>query len=152
MPSPVRFFYFRDTAGQERYETITTQYYRRAHGVILVYDISRIQSFDNMRKWLKYVDDYASSNVKLIIVGNKCDLETDRQVTPEKGKQLANQYDVPFFETSAYAFVNIDEAFTGIAQSIYDSKIVEERKELHPDEVNSPVKLDQKKTKQPCSC
>lgn len=143
-----------DTAGQERYETITTQYYRRAHGVVLVYDISREDSFANMRKWLKYVDEYASSDIKLIMVGNKCDLEKERQVSPEDGQSLASQYDVPWIETSAYAYVNIDEAFSKIAQIIYDSKIVEERKENKAeDELKVPISLDdQKKSKSACSC
>ncbi|XP_065065445.1 ras-related protein Rab-13-like [Rhopilema esculentum] len=141
-----------DTAGQERYETITTQYYRRAHGVILVYDISSRHSFDNMRKWLKYVDEYASSNVKMIIVGNKCDLEVQRQVTPEEGQKLASQYEVPFYETSAYAYVNIDEAFSRIAKQIYEGRIVEERKEFSDGELKSTIPLDEKKPRQSCSC
>jgi len=141
-----------DTAGQERYETITTQYYRRAHGVILVYDISRRHSYDNMRKWLKYVDEYANSNVKMIIVGNKCDLEGEREVSPEDGKQLATQYDVSFYETSAYAMINIDEAFSGIAKIIYESQMVEERKEFTDEELGKGVQLEQRKQKSSCSC
>jgi len=105
-----------------------------------------------MRKWLKYVDEYANSNVKMIIVGNKCDLEGEREVSPEDGKQLATQYDVSFYETSAYAMINIDEAFSGIAKIIYESQMVEERKEFTDEELGKGVQLEQRKQKSSCSC
>lgn len=74
-----------DTAGQERYETITTQYYRRAHGIILVYDITRQETFNNIRKWLRYVDEHANNNVQRLLLANKCDAEDERKVWKDQG-------------------------------------------------------------------
>ncbi|EDO39137.1 predicted protein [Nematostella vectensis] len=98
-----------DTAGQERYETITTQYYRRAQGIILVYDITRLDTFQNIRKWLRYVDEHASTNVQTLLLGNKCDIEQQRIVGKELGVKLASERNIHFYETSAYSNTNIDD-------------------------------------------
>ena len=69
-----------DTAGQERFRTITSSYYRGAHGIIIVYDITDRESFDNVKQWLNEIDRYACENVNKLLVGNKSDLESKRQV------------------------------------------------------------------------
>lgn len=107
-----------DTAGQERYETITTQYYRRAQGIILVYDITRQETFKNIRKWLRYVDEHANNNVQRLLLANKCDAEDERAVWKDQGARLAAEKNIKFFETSAQSNINIDEAFTEICQQI----------------------------------
>ncbi|XP_028395874.1 ras-related protein Rab-8A-like [Dendronephthya gigantea] len=108
-----------DTAGQERYETITTQYYRRAQGIMLVYDITRRKTFDNIQKWIHYVEEHAGSEVKTLIIGNKCDVgENKRQVSYGEGEKLSQKYGIPFFETSAYSNVNIEKAFAEMCQLI----------------------------------
>lgn len=110
-----------DTAGQERYETITTQYYRRAQGIILVYDITREETFRNIQKWLRYVDEHANNNVQRLLLANKCDAEDERTVWKDQGSRLAAEKNIKFFETSAQSNINIDEAFTEICQQILHS-------------------------------
>ncbi|XP_047132317.1 uncharacterized protein LOC100204948 isoform X1 [Hydra vulgaris] len=125
-----------DTAGQERYETITTQYYRRAHGIILTYDVTRHDSFVNVRKWLRYVEEFADGNVKLVLLGNKSDLTDARKVTKVEAQALAEEFKIQWFETSAYTGENVEDAFLMITRQIYvdvlrseeDSKITEELK------------------------
>ena len=78
-----------DTAGQERFRTITSSYYRGAHGIIVVYDVTDLESFNNVKQWLHEIDRYASENVNKLLVGNKCDLTEKRKITNEMGKELA---------------------------------------------------------------
>lgn len=110
-----------DTAGQERFETLTAQYYRRAQGIMLVYDITHEQSFANVSKWLRNIEENAVEDVKLVLVGNKVDLEDQRQVTVKRGEKLARQHRIEFFETSAWKNISIMESFTSLARSILDN-------------------------------
>lgn len=113
-----------DTAGQERFRTISSTYYRGAHGIIVVYDITNIESFNNVKRWLTEIDKYARENVNKLLVANKSDLgETDggaplRQVSQEKGKEFAEQLDIPFLETSAKTGTFVDTAFLMMAHEI----------------------------------
>ncbi|KAM6917100.1 ras-related protein Rab-15-like [Lycodopsis pacificus] len=107
-----------DTAGQERYQTITKQYYRRAQGIIFVYDITSESSFQHLVKWARDVDDYAPDEVQKILVGNKSDEELSRQVTKEQGSKLAETYGMEFFETSASTSSNVTEAFTRMTELV----------------------------------
>lgn len=75
-----------DTAGQERFRTITSSYYRGAHGIIIVYDVTDMESFNNIKQWLSEIDRYASDNVCKLLVGNKCDLVDSKVVDTEKAK------------------------------------------------------------------
>lgn len=75
-----------DTAGQERFRTITSSYYRGAHGIIVVYDCSDAESFNNLKQWLEEIDRYACENVNKLLVGNKCDLTTKKVVDYETAK------------------------------------------------------------------
>ncbi|MCL4112818.1 UNVERIFIED_CONTAM: hypothetical protein GTU68_029823 [Idotea baltica] len=96
-----------DTAGQERFKTITASYYKGAHGIILVYDITDRQSFKDIENWLAEVDKYGNENVVKLLVGNKSDLEANRQVKAEEGKNLADSLGIKFLETSAKDAVNV---------------------------------------------
>ncbi|KAL5248646.1 hypothetical protein ACHWQZ_G017733 [Mnemiopsis leidyi] len=107
-----------DTAGQERFQTITTSYYRGAMGIMLVYDITQSSSFGNINKWLRNIEDHATDNVAKLILGNKCDMEARRVVPTDQGEQLAKSKGLKFLETSAKANINIDKAFTMIAEDI----------------------------------
>ncbi|KAJ1170158.1 hypothetical protein NDU88_002039, partial [Pleurodeles waltl] len=82
-----------DTAGQERYRTITTAYYRGAMGFILMYDITNEESFTSVQDWATQIKTYSWDNAQVILVGNKCDMDDERVISPDKGKHLADQLD-----------------------------------------------------------
>lgn len=107
-----------DTAGQERFKTITSSYYKGAHGIILTYDITDKQSFREIDNWLTEVEKHASENVNKLLVGNKCDLESNRQVPYEEGKALAEKLGIKFIETSAKNSINVENAFFTMANEI----------------------------------
>jgi len=107
-----------DTAGQERFRTITTAYYRGAMGILLVYDITEKQTFTNIRNWIGNIEQHAASNVSKILIGNKCDIEKNRVVSTDEGKELAAEYGIEFFETSAKSDINVSAAFNSIAKEI----------------------------------
>jgi len=109
-----------DTAGQERFRTITHNYYRGAHGIALVYDTTNEISFYNIKKWIQDVRTYAESNVNLVLIGNKCDLENEKAIPKEKGQEIADEYDVKFFETSAKENINVQEAFSCLVNMVCD--------------------------------
>ncbi|XP_056595346.1 ras-related protein Rab-8B-like [Triplophysa dalaica] len=100
-----------DTAGQERFRTITTAYYRGAMGIMLVYDITSEKSFENIKNWIRNIEEHASSDVERMILGNKCDMDDRRQVSKERGEKLAIDYGIKFLETSAKSSVNVEESF-----------------------------------------
>lgn len=107
-----------DTAGQERFRTITTAYYRGAMGIMLVYDVTDERSFNNIRNWIRNIDQYASEGVNKILIGNKCDDVERRVVDRERGVELAREYGLKFMETSAKNNVNVEEAFMTLSRDI----------------------------------
>ena len=107
-----------DTAGQERFRNIISSYYRGAQGIMLVYDITDLESFQNLNSWLIEIEKNASKNVYKILVGNKCDMESERKVTVEQGKDFATQYGMKFFETSAKDSTNVAEAFITMTKEV----------------------------------
>ncbi|CAI8606698.1 unnamed protein product [Vicia faba] len=109
-----------DTAGQERFRTITSSYYRGAHGIIIVYDVTDEESFNNVKQWLSEIDRYASDNVNKLLVGNKSDLTANRVVSYDTAKEFADQIGIPFMETSAKDATNVEGAFMAMAAAIKD--------------------------------
>ncbi|KAE8789875.1 ras-related protein RABE1c-like [Hordeum vulgare] len=108
-----------DTAGQERFRTITTAYYRGAMGILLVYDVTDESSFNNIRNWIRNIEQHASDNVNKILIGNKADMdESKRAVSTAKGQALADEYGIQFFETSAKTNLNVEQVFFSIARDI----------------------------------
>lgn len=108
-----------DTAGQERYRAITSAYYRGAVGALLVYDITKRQTFDNVQRWLRELRDHADSNIVIMMAGNKSDLNHLRAVSEDDGQALAEKEGLSFLETSALEATNIEKAFQTILTEIY---------------------------------
>uniref|UniRef100_A0A0E0H1B8 Uncharacterized protein n=2 Tax=Oryza TaxID=4527 RepID=A0A0E0H1B8_ORYNI len=90
-----------DTAGQERFRTITSSYYRGAHGITIVYDITDMESFNNVKEWMSEIDKYANDIVCKLLVGNKCDLAESRVVETAAAQAYADEIGISFLETSA---------------------------------------------------
>lgn len=130
-----------DTAGQERFRTITVSYFKGAHGIVLVYDVTERDSFENIQHWVHQIRENADERVRLILVGNKCDRRSERVVSTSEGEALAKQrgpprprrrasrgdrgaprrYGVAFFETSAKENCAVDECYTAIARETKDA-------------------------------
>jgi Ras-related protein Rab-8A len=110
-----------DTAGQERFKTITTAYYRGAMGILLVYDVCDEKSFNNIRSWYSNVQQHASENVVLILVGNKSDMVDKRVISTEQGKALADELGIPFIESSAKTTDNVEETFFSLARRVKEN-------------------------------
>lgn len=108
-----------DTAGQERYKAITTAYYRGAVGALLVYDITRMNSFVNVARWLEELRDHASPDLAVMLVGNKCDLNNLRTVKKEDANGFAERNGLQFIETSAMDNKNVEVAFQNLIDQIY---------------------------------
>ncbi|NXR29254.1 RAB10 protein, partial [Cinclus mexicanus] len=111
---------FRDTAGQERFHTLSTSYFRGAQGFVLVYDITNLKSFQSITVWMNDIYEKAGDEVDVILLGNKCDKESERVVPKQKGEKLAWEYGMPFFETSAKENVNIEHAFSVLTKEILE--------------------------------
>jgi Ras-related protein Rab-1A len=107
-----------DTAGQDRFRSLTESYYRNAHAVVLVYSITDMPSFQSVQRWLDEVNKVAGSGVVKLLLGNKADLTDKRVVPTEQAQELAASLDIPFFETSAKSSFNVEAAFTGIARRV----------------------------------
>uniref|UniRef100_A0A8C7Y0U0 Ras-related protein Rab-19 n=1 Tax=Oryzias sinensis TaxID=183150 RepID=A0A8C7Y0U0_9TELE len=108
-----------DTAGQERFRTITQSYYRSAHGAMIAYDITRRATFDSVSHWIREVELYGAANVVLVLIGNKCDLEEERQVRFQDACNLAKEIGIlAALETSAKASQNVEEAFVMMAREL----------------------------------
>lgn len=107
-----------DTAGQERFRSVTHAYYRDAHALLLLYDVTSKTSFDNIRAWLAEINEYASEDVVIMLLGNKCDMANERTVRTEDGARLAKEYGVAFMETSAKTGMNVELAFMAIARDL----------------------------------
>lgn len=108
-----------DTAGQERYRAITSAYYRGAVGALLVYDVTRNITFENVERWLKELRDHTDANIVIMLVGNKADLRHLRAVPTETAKAFAEREETFFMETSALESMNVENSFTEVLSQIY---------------------------------
>ena len=121
-----------DTAGQERFKNIISSYYRGAHGILLLYDVTDKESFKNLSNWLIEIEKNASKNVLRLLIGNKCDLEEKRVISFNQGKEFADTYGLKFIETSAKKNFNVSEAFETLGRELMNAgaeKKIEKQKE-----------------------
>ena len=100
-----------DTAGQDRYRTIAKNYYKGSHGILLLYDITKENSFENIREWVQNIREEVYEKAIIFLIGNKIDKKNERKITTEQGQKLAAEYNLPFFEASAKSGENVEEIF-----------------------------------------
>ena len=110
-----------DTAGQERFRSLLSSYFKGANGILLLYDITNVNSFKSLSNWLIEIEKNSSKNVKKILIGNKCDLNDLRKIPINKGKEFADTYNMKFIETSAKNNVNINECFNILGKELMNN-------------------------------
>jgi len=125
-----------DTAGQERYRAITSAYYRGAVGALLVYDIAKHLTYENVERWLNELRDHADQNIVVMLVGNKSDLRHLRAVPTDEAKAFAEKNNLSFIETSALDSTNVETAFQNILTEIY--RLVSRKQPVAEEHPNLP--------------
>ena len=141
-----------DTAGQERYKAITRAYYKGAKGAFIVYDITRKETFDDVDKWRNELISSCNQEITVMLIGNKCDLEDQREISKEQGEEKAKSFGFSFLETSALSGENLEKGFQMLIEEIYQKYKVEQSKS---DEINlnsgaEEIKIGKKKKKKKC--
>ena len=111
-----------DTAGQERFRSLASNYIKKANGILLVYDISDKKSFENIGKWMDDIIEETGYKLPIVLVGNKSDLTKERVVTKEEGEIAAKEYNLTFFETSCKDGDNIENCFKNLIEQILEKK------------------------------
>ena len=110
-----------DTAGQERYRAVSASFIKKADGVILMYDISDLDSFEAVDNWIKSIREIGKEKLSIVLVGNKCDLSDDeRKISLKEGQDKANEFQIPFYETSCKDGINIKEALEKLIDDIIE--------------------------------
>ena len=112
--------YIWDTAGQDRFRSITRNYYKGADGIILIYDITNEESFNNVKHWINSIKEEAPDKVVIILVGNKVDDEENRKIKKENGEKISQEFKLPFFECSAKADINVNSAFEALIKKLIE--------------------------------
>ena len=120
-----------DTAGQERYRSITSAYYKGAKGCLIVYDITRKATFESVDRWIADVKGSSDNKLSIIILGNKCDDESERKVSKEEGEEKAKYHNVAFLETSALNGTNIEKAFQELINDVYHNNKGDFKKDVN---------------------
>ena len=117
-----------DTAGQEKFKSISTQYIKNCDGILLIYAINNKKTFENIENWLNEIEHKKKkNNIPLVLIGNKIDLEKEREVSFQEGEKLAQIYNMEFFECSAKDKINVNECFNCLIELIF---------QLYEDEFN----------------
>lgn len=149
-----------DTAGQERYRALTTTYYKGSNGAFLVYDITKRNTFQGIERWYHELINYTDLSISIILVGNKCDLNAQREITQKEGEAKAKSLGLPFFETSALSNVQIDVAFDFLVEDILKKNTMQEKQnavinddtsiEQNGADINLTIKSPSEKRKKCC--
>ena len=135
-----------DTAGQERFRNITTQYYKGADGIVLVYDVTDDASYDKIRDWMdQIIHNTQKDEIGLVLLGNKCDMEP-RNVTEAQGNKLAEELKISYFETSALNGQGINEAFEQLTRKKKKKKGVGKGQEENGVDLNKTNKRPGRKS------
>lgn len=146
----IQFF---DTAGQEKYRSICQSYYKSCQGILLIYDITDRNSFDSINKWLKDIKELCDLNVKILLVGNKTDLESQRCVSTKEGMALSEENGLFFIETSAKEDFRVDLAFDILLKEVVkiDEEDDKEGKRMFYDKINIE-KIEGEEFNKGCKC
>ena len=107
-----------DTAGSEKFRSVTRGYYSNTCYALIVYDITDDSSFNSVKQWIEDVQSFANKDTNLVLVGNKVDLNNKRKISKEEGQNLAKEYGMDFYESSALTGENINDIFEGICQKV----------------------------------
>ena len=129
---------FEDTSGQERYHSLSLNLVRKVNGIVLMYDITQKNTFETVSNWCNQIWEYKKKDFPVILLGNKCDLEDEREVKREEGEQIANEKGIKFLETSNKKGINIKESVEELVHMILKNK------KSNSDEDIKGVKLDRK--------
>lgn len=117
-----------DSAGQERFKTVTRQYYKNAEGVMLIYDVTSQKSFSMIEEWFKSIIENKRKDAQVILIGNKKDM-VNRVISAEQGESLAKKFEIKYYETSALSGENVDQVFEELAENILKIKLNTEEEE-----------------------
>ena len=120
-----------DTAGQDRFRTLTYSFYKKADGVILAFDLTEASSFANLKNWMESINQHANAGIPMVIVGNKKDLADDRKITFKEGSDYASNFGLRYFETSAKTNEGIEEFMHVIMEMTVDAKFTENNPALN---------------------
>ena len=108
-----------DTAGQDRFRAITKNYYKGANGIILIYDVTNLQTYENVKNWIAQIREEANPNVIIYLAGNKIDVsEEEKVVKTEDGQKIADEFNLPFYETSAKNGDNVNKIFEDLVEKV----------------------------------
>lgn len=142
-----------DTAGQERYRSMTKAYYKGALGALIVYDITKKETFDHVENWISDIRNSADNKVFIILVGNKNDLEEERQVSKDSGEMKAKEFGIAFMETSALNGTNIELAFQTLIEEVYNKHHKEYESSANEEILKGQtIKLEENEDKKTYKC
>ena len=117
-----------DSAGQERFKTVTKQYYKNAEGIMIIYDVTSEDSFSLIEEWFKSIIENKRKGAEVILIGNKKDM-VNRVISAEQGESLAKKFEIKYYETSALSGENVDQVFEELAENILKIKLNTEEEE-----------------------
>ena len=142
-----------DTAGQERFKSLSRNYIKKANGILVVFDVTNKQSFVNIENWIKCAKEEITKKIPIFLVGNKCDLVERRVIQKEDGENMAEQFGVKFYETSCENGSNVEKCFTDLALEITKGlKEKESSGEMNNNEKDNNLKISSKKSGKKKKC
>jgi small GTP-binding protein len=133
-----------DTAGHERFKQISKSQFKGSDGIIIIYDVTDKKSFDNVSIWMNHIKENSESGVEIMLVGNKIDRTSERQVQSDDGQALSQKYGVNFMETSAKTGDNVESTFMKLIQIIYNKHSTNAKQNSDSTNLNTKKKSNSK--------
>ena len=138
-----------DTAGEDRFRSITRNYYKGAKGILLIFDVTDKETFGHVRDWIEKIHEESPEKITIFLVGNKIDKNDERVISNEEGKKIAEEFNISYFETSAKCNIGVEEVFTHLVKEV-DSIYMKEHKEEVENKALSIQKTNNKNKKKCC--